>query len=261
MVQQEARPLSDTPELSVVVLFYRAEDLARKIFSQITKELENAGVDYELILVGNYFLKSEDKTPEILEELAGTDPRIKVVAKAKEGMMGWDMRSGLAACTGSHLAVIDGDGQMPMSDIMKVYRVLQIGGYDLVKTIRLQRFDGLYRKIISVIYNSLFRILYSPRLSLHDVNSKPKVMTRAAYAAMTLRSNDWFADAEIMIEAIRNKLRIGEVSTVFYKNEHRDSLVPAVAILEFIINLIAYRFSKKAPGNKRDSGHGVRPRL
>ena len=155
--------------------------------------------------------------------------------------MGWDMRSGLAAARGSHLAVIDGDGQMPTSDIVKVYRLLQFGDYDLVKTFRSQRFDGAYRKVISLVYNLLFRILFPSSAKFRDINSKPKVMTREAYEAMDLASNDWFTDAEIMIEAIRNRLSVGEVSTIFLTNERRASFVPPSAILEFLRNLVSYR--------------------
>ena len=73
------------PELSVVLLFYRAEDLARDIFIQITRELSDAGIDYELILVGNYFSKATDKTPEVVEELAKKDPRSIVVRARPHG--------------------------------------------------------------------------------------------------------------------------------------------------------------------------------
>ena len=155
--------------------------------------------------------------------------------------MGWDMRSGLNAARGTHLAVIDGDGQMPSSDIVKVYRLLEIGGYDLVKTFRAQRFDGAYRRTISRCYNLLFRLLFPGAAKFRDINSKPKVVTRDAFRRMKLESNDWFTDAEIMIEAIRNELRVGEVSTIFLKNERRATFVPVSAIWEFLRNLVYYR--------------------
>ena len=159
--------------------------------------------------------------------------------------MGWDMRSGLEAATGRHIAVIDGDGQMPMSDVIKVYRVLQVGKYDLVKTFRAQRQDGWYRRTISGFYNFLFRLLYPAAHVFRDINSKPKVMTRDAYQKIQLVSNDWFTDAEIMIEALKHDLSVGEVSTVFYKNERRGTFVPFSALYEFLSNLIYYRFIKK----------------
>ena len=242
----------DLPELSVAVLCYRAEELAHEFVDQLIRELEEAEIDYELVLVANYEPDSPDKTPEIVREIAATNPRIKVVARVKEGMMGWDMRSGLRAATGRHLAVIDGDGQMPSSDIVKVYRVLQVGGYDVVKTFRAERFDGFYRATISRVYNLLFSLLFREGARFRDINSKPKVMTRAAYDKMRLVSNDWFTDAEIMIEAIRNRLQVGEVSTLFFRNERRASFVHPSAIWEFLLNLLHYRFSRSRSRSPAD---------
>ena len=240
-------PEHSIPELSVVILCYHAAGLARELVSQIERELEEAAIDYELVLVGNYLPNdTADETPAILRELAKHNPRFLVVAKEKGGMMGWDMRSGLEAARGRHIAVIDGDGQMPMSDVMKVYRVLQAGNYDLVKTFRAQRHDGTYRRTISKFYNMLFKLLYPSARVFRDINSKPKIMTRDAYSKMHLVSNDWFTDAEIMIEALKHNLSVGEVSTVFYKNERRGTFVPFHAIFEFLRNLIYYRFFKRS---------------
>ncbi len=237
---------SKIPELSVVILCYHSADIVRDLVAQVERELEEARVDYELVLVGNFMPgDTKDRTPEVLKDLAKDKPRFRVVAKEKEGMMGWDMRSGLEAATGRHIAVIDGDGQMPMSDVIKVYRVLQVGKYDLVKTFRAQRQDGAYRRTISGIYNFLFRLMYPAAHVFRDINSKPKIMTREAYQKIHLVSNDWFTDAEIMIEALRHDLSVGEVSTVFYRNERRGTFVPFSALWEFLSNLIYYRFIKK----------------
>ena len=152
--------------------------------------------------------------------------------------MGWDMRSGLKACTGKYLAIIDGDGQMILSDVIRIYRIIQLGEYDLVKTFRVKRYDGLYRTFISNVYNLVFRFLFRPQFLFHDINAKPKIMTREAYERMDLISNDWFADAEIMIEAIKNNYRVNEISTIFYKNEQRGSFIAIKDIFEFIKNMI-----------------------
>ena len=237
---------ANVPELSVVILCYHSASIVRDLVAQIERELEESRIDYELVLVGNYLPGDlEDETPAVLLEMAKGKSRFLVVAKEKQGMMGWDMRSGLEAARGRHIAVIDGDGQMPMSDVIKVYRMLQVGKYDLVKTFRARRQDGVYRRTISGFYNFLFRMMYPAAHVFRDINSKPKVMTREAYRKMNLISNDWFTDAEIMIEALRHDLSVGEVSTVFYKNERRGTFVPVSAIFEFLCNLLYYRFIKR----------------
>ena len=42
-------------------------------------------------------------------------------------MMGWDARMGLLAATGDTIALIDGDGQMPAKDIIRVHNVMVSG--------------------------------------------------------------------------------------------------------------------------------------
>lgn len=232
------------PELSIVVLCYKSETFIISFIEQIVKEMEAIKVDYELILVANYD-DAKDKTPQIAKNIAAKNDRLVVVSKEKHGRMGWDMRSGLEISKGKYIAIIDGDGQMPVSDIETVYTVIKTGQYDLVKTYRAYRYDGMYRKLISSVYNFLFKILFKPSFPLNDVNSKPKILTREAYNKMNLVSSDWFTDAEIMIETINNNLKICQISTVFYKNERRKTFVGFTTIFEFINNLFYYRFFKK----------------
>ena len=158
------------------------------------------------MLVGNYhreeFPAVTDETPQVVRELAARDPRIKAVTLEKKGMMGWDARSGLAVATGETIALIDGDGQMAASDICCVYRRMMEGDFDMVKTYRIERHDGLFRGLNSTIYNRFFRVLF-PGFPVHDVNSKPKLFRRAFFDKLDLQSDDWFIDAEIIIQARR----------------------------------------------------------
>jgi glycosyltransferase involved in cell wall biosynthesis len=229
------------PELSVVVLCYRSGGTARSFTARISKALVDAGIDnYQLVLVGNYVTGSGDTTPDVVRELAAGDPRIVCSAVAKQGMMGWDLRSGLALATGEYLAVIDGDGQVLVEDLVRIYRLLREQGLDLAKTYRRQRGDGLKRKLLSLVFNGLFHVLF-PGLPVRDINAKPKILTRAAFERMTLQSTDWFIDAEILIQARRLGLRIGETETEFLGLTGRRSFIKLAAIFEFLPNLLRYR--------------------
>jgi len=216
----------------------------------MAQELDRARVDFELILVANYVRGSQDRTPSIVSALALADPRIHCVAREKEGMMGWDLRSGLAEARGAFIATIDGDGQMPPSDVVRVYERIRSEGCDLVKTYRVRRDDGLLRWTVSLLFNVAFRSLFW-RAASWDINSKPKVLTRAAYSKMRLVADDWFADAEIMIEAGRHDMAVTEIPTVFYKNTRRASFVHVTAIWEFVRNLLRYRFLRFPPLPRR----------
>jgi glycosyltransferase involved in cell wall biosynthesis len=237
------------PDLSVVVLCYRSGDAARSYAARLGKVLLDAGIDnYQLVLVGNYVAGSGDTTPDIVRELAAGDSRIVCSAVEKQGMMGWDMRSGLSLATGEHLAVIDGDGQVLVEDLVRIYRLLREQGLDLAKTYRTRRGDGLKRKLFSLVFNGLFHLLF-PGLPARDINAKPKILTRSAYERLALQSDDWFIDAEILIQARRLGFRIGEMETEFLGLTGRRSFIKMASVVEFLYNLWRYRiqeFRRKA---------------
>ena len=230
----------DAPEISVVVLAYRSAETISSFVDSLVDSLEKENLQWEIVLVGNYFEGTGDQTPEVINKIASREPRIKVVTKIKKGMMGWDMKTGLQAATGKALAVIDGDGQMPSGDVARVYQLMKENGLDLAKTYRTKRNDGSYRRFISTVYNVLFKIMF-PGIKASDMNSKPKIMTRAFYEKINLDSNGWFIDAEIMILARRLNIKIGEIETIFHSMDSRPSFVKPLSILEFLFNLFNYR--------------------
>jgi glycosyltransferase involved in cell wall biosynthesis len=156
-------------------------------------------------------------------------------------MMGWDLRSGMDKARGKYILVIDGDGQMPVQDIFKVYHKIKSENLDLVKTYRLKRGDNNWRKILSWCYNTIMNILF-PGISSNDINSKPKVIKREKYLLLNLSDNGWCVDAEIMLKARKLDLKIGEMPTVFLGLQgKRRSFVRLPAIYEFIKFLTLYR--------------------
>ncbi len=242
---QDSDEKETSPSVSVVILAYRSGEGIRAFVESMVQSLDKNEPNWEIILVGNHYVDDGDRTPCIVSEIAQNHPRICAVTRIKKGMMGWDMKSGLEAATGRTIAVIDGDGQMPFEDVMHVYNKLTEEGLDLVKTFRTQRGDGLYRKTISVAYNIIFNILF-PGLNCKDVNSKPKIMTREVYNRMHLNSNGWFIDAEIMIQARKMKLKIGETPTIFLQINYRPSFVKFRSIWEFFVNLLWYRLFNRS---------------
>jgi len=236
--------VSDTvreePRLSAIVLGYRAEAALAPVVAALTRELEEVGEPFEIVLVVNYDADSLDRTPEIGERLSHADARVRLVARRKEGGMGWDVRSGLAAATGRFLVIIDGDGQNSPRDVVRAYRLLAEGRCDVVKGRRVQRHDGLYRLVLSAAYNLGFAVIFGTR-GLWDINGKPKGMTRAACERLNLRSDDWFLDAELVLAARREQLRVGEIPVEFGPSTARPSFVRAGAILEFVRHMFNYR--------------------
>jgi glycosyltransferase involved in cell wall biosynthesis len=210
---------------------------------KLRQVLSRCNFSWELVLVGNYMADSDDETPAVIRALASRWPNVIAVIRPKEGMMGWDMRMGLNAAGGEYIGVIDGDGQFPVEAVVACLLKAEMEDLDLTKTYRVRRDDGIYRRLISYIYNGLFKLLFG--LQIHDVNSKPKIIRRTKYELLDLQSDDWFADAEIMIRAREAGLTIGEIPVHFALNDTRDSFVKPAALFEFMSNLIRYRFGSR----------------
>lgn len=233
------------PEISVVILCYRSGDFARTFYKRVAEVLIKNNLDYEIVLVGNYRPGIGDTTPTVVTDIAKTQPRTKTVIKEKsepKQAMGWDMRSGLAATVGDTITVIDGDGQMPPEDIPRLFKTLVKEKLDICKAKRISRGDGPYRKFISGIFNGLMQVLF-PGI-VDDINGKPKLFTRNAYEKLSLESDDWFIDAEIMIKARRLGLKVGDIETNFYRNPERESFISLRANIEFIKNIIVWRLKE-----------------
>jgi glycosyltransferase involved in cell wall biosynthesis len=230
------------PELSVVVLCYRAEAHARRVVIPLYGELEREGLPYELILVANYW-SPDDRTPAIVEQLADGRDTIRVVAEPKQGDMGWDMRAGLREARGKYLVVIDGDGQVPLQYAAEAYRVLKQSGAAIAKGRRFVREDGTVRSITSLGYNLLFRLLFGTQ-GLWDINGRPKALTRTAYERLALTTDDWFTDAEMVLKAKREGLPIAEFSVRFLRNEARGSFVGLDTVWEFLRNMASWRLGR-----------------
>ncbi len=231
------------PHFSLVVLCYRSGQSIIPFVERLQRTLSRCNFSWELVLVGNYIEGSDDETPQVIKKLAKSSDNIRTVIRPKQGMMGWDMRMGLDAARGTYIGVIDGDGQFPPESIIACLLKCELEDLDLTKTYRVIRDDGIYRRFISTVYNGIFRVLFG--FKVRDINSKPKIIRRDKYELLHLQSDDWFADAEIIIRARELRLKIGETPVHFSLNDNRGSFVKPKAIVEFTSNLLRYRFSHK----------------
>src|SRR3954447_17188438 len=121
------------PELSVIVLCYEAREAIHRVIDPLYEQLEASGVAYELLLVANQWSDRPDPTGRVVAEFTRRRDTVRTVIEDKQGAMGWDMRSGLAAAGGDYMVVIDGDAQNPVDDVLKMYWRMKATGVDVMK--------------------------------------------------------------------------------------------------------------------------------
>lgn len=194
----------------------------------------------ELVTVDN---GSKDETGQILARLAAELPGIVTHRVEVNQGYGHGILSGLPLCQAEWVGVIPADGQVDAEDVVRLFdAAVSSDGWVVAKVRRRFRMDGLWRKIVSIIYN-LFVLALWPRLGSIDVNGLPKIYPRRAYEAMDLQSRDWLLDPEVMIKAHRLGLTVLELNVFARMRGNGLSHVRAATCWQFLHRLVAFRCS------------------
>ena len=189
----------------------------------------------ELVCVQN---GSQDRTGEILHELASTNNYISVVEVRINHGYGFGIRQGMQAASGEIVGYLDGDGQIAPQDVLRVLDRMRVDR--AAKAVRTERKDGARRGFVSFCYNRLFRLLLG--VPVQDANAKPKFLRKEDLAKLSLVSNDWFIDAEIMIKISALGIGWSEIPVEFHRRARGASNVRLRSIVEFLRNMARWRF-------------------
>jgi glycosyltransferase involved in cell wall biosynthesis len=249
-----ASDASPGPELSLVMPCYNEEEVVERTLRDLFAAFEAAGRRLEIVAVDN---GSRDRTGAILAASAERDARLVAVSVEVNRGYGHGVLAGLPHARAPWIGILCADGQVSAEDVAALFALGDPeDGPRLLKVRRRFRRDGLRRKFVSILYNGLVNVLY-PGLGSIDVNGNPKILPREAVERMDLRSTDWFLDAEIVIKARSLLLPVVEVDVVGHARGGGKSNVRASTCLEFVRNLVAYRFGGR--GRVRAARRGGSP--
>ncbi len=151
---------------SLVVSIYKVEKYLQQCIESILAQTHS---DFELILVDD---GSPDRCPQICDEYANRDKRIRVIHKENGGLMS-TRRVGIAAATGEYICFIDGDDFIDC-DMLQTYEgILKQNAVDVICTgfsayyadgneiLRRQRIPcGIYKeeKLVKMVYSQMLSV-------------------------------------------------------------------------------------------------------
>lgn len=122
-------------EISILVPVYNVEQyLPRCIDSVLSQDFK----DYELILVDD---GSPDLCPQICDEYAAKDSRIKVIHKKNGGVVS-ARQAGFVVSQGKYILHVDSDDWLMPHTISTLYKYAEQGGYDIVRGCNRRVHDG-----------------------------------------------------------------------------------------------------------------------
>jgi dolichol-phosphate mannosyltransferase len=172
--------------LSVVAPVYDEEALIEEFYARVCSALE--GLPFELVLVDD---GSSDKTPEILEQLAESDPRVRIVYLSRNFGHQTALTAGLDHALGDAVVMLDADLQDPPELIPKMLDHWR-AGCDVVYAVREQR-EGESRFKLSTArwFYRLFDKLAQVELQ-HNSGDFRLLDRRALNALLSMRERNRF---------------------------------------------------------------------
>lgn len=183
------------------------------------------GIDYEIIVVDD---ASTDGCGALADKLAAQHSVLKVIHHATNRKLGGALKSGFAAASKDYILYMDSDLPLDFNDVLEA--IPQIGESDMLIGYRLTRDEPMRRKVISRIYNLLIRIMFG--LKVRDVNFSFKLFKREIVDHITLASEGSFIDAELLIEAYKQRYTISQIGLVYHARVAGESTLASNSVIK-----------------------------
>jgi len=200
-----------TPQLSVVLPCLNEENSIEICIKKIKDVFEKEKIDGEIIVVDN---GSTDRTVEIVKKYND----VKLLFEPQKGY-GSALRCGIENAQGEYIIMGDADNTYDFYEIPKFLQKLK-EGYDLVIG---SRFKGKilkgamsfsHRYIGNPILTGMLKLFFGGNIS--DAHCGLRAFTKQAYQKMALRTTGMEFASEMVIHALKKKLKITEIPITYY---------------------------------------------
>jgi glycosyltransferase involved in cell wall biosynthesis len=173
--------------------------------------------DYEVIVVND---GSADYTAQVLEELAGRYPELRIIHHEQNQGYGGALRTGFASATKDLIFYTDGDAQYDPREMTLLYEVWS-DEVDLVNGYKISRSDPLHRIVIGRIYHWTVKLAFG--LCLRDVDCDFRLMRRSIFDTVHLKSDSGVICVELMKKVQDAGFQIAEVPVHHYHRAYGKS--------------------------------------
>lgn len=199
-----------------LTFFFPAFNEEENVAETVRRALEEIGplVDgsIEVLVVDD---GSTDRTPQIADELAASDARVRVHHQANRGY-GGALRAGFENARGSLIGFSDGDLQFDLREMSRLLERLEdpVRPVDVVIGYRIKRRDPPHRIVIAKSYNAIVSGLFG--LRVRDIDCAMKLFRREVFDGLPLTTDSPFLSAELLIKLRARGERIAQVGVNHY---------------------------------------------
>lgn len=155
-------------DFSIVIPFYNEQENIGQLYEQINSNLKK--FSYEVIAVND---GSSDNTLNELNKIK--DKKWKVLDLRHKGK-DYAVYTGIKNAKSKNIVLMDGDLQIDVKDLVKLWKVYNGSKLDCVVGWRFERKDGFLKKLSSFVGNSFNNVFFG--VKLHDANCPLKIVDR-----------------------------------------------------------------------------------
>ena len=204
------------PALSVFFPFWNEEKNIERVIKNAIPIVGKVAEKWEIIVVDD---GSSDKTLEIAEKIAKTNPNIIVVSHTTNRGYGAALRSGFEKAKYDLIVFTDGDGQFDFSEVINFFKKIEKS--DIVIGYRKKRFDNPIRHVLMNLLRVwdfvFFGFLY------RDIDCGFKMLKKdALQKILPFKSEGAMITTEILAKAKRAKLKITQVEVSHHPRIYGD---------------------------------------
>lgn len=169
-------------KISVVISVYNEEAALHEFYRESKAVFETLPWEYEMIFVND---GSQDASMNILSELAGKDPKVKVVQFSRNFGHEAAMIAGIDYSTGDGVVCMDADLQHPPECVAEIIEKFE-EGYEVISMVRTKnRSAGLLKNITSAAFYKLINRISDVKIQ----ENASDFFALTANAAKVLREN------------------------------------------------------------------------
>jgi dolichol-phosphate mannosyltransferase len=228
--------VSERPEISVVVPVYQERESLPTVIPRFLASLATQRRSFEVIVVND---GSRDGSGAILDELAATEPRLRIIHLARNYGQTAALMAGFWAAQAPVIVPLDGDGQNEPDEIERLVDKLE-EGYDVVSGWRRDRHDSWLRTRVSRVANALIGRVTGVRL--HDYGC-----TLKAYRAGTIRDARLYGEMHRFIPVFTSMhgARITELVVKHHARAAGTSKYGYDRVLKVLFDLVLVRMLQR----------------
>ncbi len=171
-----------TEDISLILPVYNEKESLKQLYEETIAVIGGLNLDYEIIFVDD---GSKDSSWELLRDLESKDRRISVIHLNKHSGKTQALRSGITQAKGDIIVTMDSDLQDDPKDISYLIQKIK-EGYDLVCGWRWRRKAGVFKNILSKIFNIIVSLI--TKIRLHDINCGIKAFKKEVIDKIELYS-------------------------------------------------------------------------